>query len=104
MHPTGKLVLIRIVIPEVGIHNGELIVCKVRREDLITVEGLHPSITNRGRGGVLLHSGITTGSGGRDKRVGGRHLGDDERMGEMTREEQMMGKGMTAPPMLYPKD
>ena len=48
-HPSSKLILVRIVIPEVRIHNGELVVCKARRENLITIKGLHPSINN-GRG------------------------------------------------------
>ena len=61
------------MIPEVGIHNGKLIMGKARRENLITIQGLRPSITDgRGRG-ESFRSGITTGSGGRDERVGGRH-------------------------------
>ena len=61
------------MIPEVGIHNSKLVMSEARRENLITIQGLRPSITDgRGRG-EPFSSGITTGSRGRDKRVGGRH-------------------------------
>ena len=78
MHPPRKLIFVCIVIPEVGIHNGKLIVSKTRREDLITIEGLRPSITDGRRRRELFCSGITTGSRGRDEGVGGRHLKADD--------------------------
>ena len=64
------------MVPEVGVHDSKLIMCKARGKYLVTIQGLRPSITDRGRGGVPLCSHITTGSGGRDKGVGGRHLGE----------------------------
>ena len=73
-HPPRKLIFVHIVIPEVGIHNGKLIMSKARRENLIAIERLCPSIADRRGRGETLHSGITTGSRGRDEWVGGRHL------------------------------
>ena len=69
------------MIPEIRVHNGKLIVCEVRRENLVTIEGLCPSITNgRGRG-ETLRSSITTGSWGGNKQVGGRHLRGNNKVG-----------------------
>ena len=73
-HPSRKLILIRIMIPEVGIHSGKLVMSKTRGEHFIPIEGLRPPITDgRGRG-ESLHSSITTGSRGKDKGVGGGHF------------------------------
>ena len=74
MHPSRKPTLICIMIPEVWVHKGKLVMLEVRREDLVTIERLCPPITNGRGGGVPLSCGITTGGGGRDKRVWGRHL------------------------------
>ena len=66
------------MIPEVRIHNGKFVMGKARRENLITIQRLCPSITDgRGRGEPFCH-GITTRSGGKDERVGGRHSEDKE--------------------------
>ena len=84
------------MIPEVGIHNSELVMGKARMEDIITIQGLCPSITDgRGRG-EAFRSGITTGSRGRDERVGGRHSEDywEDAGGNIEAEERRMGKGM----------
>ena len=84
------------MIPEVRVHNSELIMSKARRENLITIQGLRPPITDGGRRRESLRSGITTGGRGRDERVGGRHLeGYWEGVGgTIEAEEQRMGKGM----------
>ena len=43
-HPSRKLIFVSIMIPEVGIHDGKLIMSKVRRENLITIKRLCPSV------------------------------------------------------------
>ena len=59
------------MIPEVGVHDGKLIMLEARGKSLITIKRLRPSIANEGGRRVMLCSGIPTGGGGRDERVQG---------------------------------
>ena len=69
-HPTFERVLIHAFLPIIGIHNGHVVVLKMRGEGFIPIQGLSPPETHGDGGWGPLGSGITTGSGGRDEGVG----------------------------------
>ena len=79
-HPTPEGVLVYTFIPEVGIHNGHIVVLKVGREGFIPVQGFSPSIIDNG-GRRPLRSGITTGGRGREEGVGGSRRRHDKMVG-----------------------
>ena len=82
------------MIPEIGVHDGELIMLKVRGEDFVPIKWLRPSVANGRRGGEMFCSGITTGSGRGDERVWGRHVQQRNVRVKLKEggEEQLMGK------------